>query len=114
MPHCIIEYANPVAATTSPANIIAAVHNGAVNSELFNEKDIKTRALGYDHYQVGTEQTDFIHVNAKILSGRNAEQKKQLSDAIIQALAGLGLEKVSLTVEVIDMDREIYGKLVVG
>ncbi len=113
MPHCIIEYSTTLTVQISPAGLVAAVHQGAVDSTLFGLDDIKTRAIGYDYHHNGGSQRDFIHVTLKILSGRDAEQKAALSDTVLEALAELGLQNISLTVEVVDLDRSSYAKRLV-
>lgn len=56
---------------------------------------------------------DFVHVTLKILSGRNTEQKLCLSGAVLESLKTLGLTSVSITVEVVDIDRGSYAKILV-
>jgi len=51
------------------------------------------------------------------LSGRSAEVKKSLSENLLAALKGAGTwptdVEVQLSVEVVDLDRESYAKVVV-
>ncbi|WP_286266341.1 5-carboxymethyl-2-hydroxymuconate Delta-isomerase [Thalassotalea atypica] len=112
MPHCIIEYADTVEQLISPQKLITIINQAAASSALFDENHIKTRAIAYQHFQVGQSDKAFIHVNAKILSGRTLEQRQHLTQTILGAIAALELENVSLTVEVIDMERASYAKQV--
>lgn len=48
----------------------------------------------------------------KILSGRTSEQKLSLSNAVIKELVALAYNDVSITVEVVDMDRDSYRKVI--
>ncbi|WDE04315.1 5-carboxymethyl-2-hydroxymuconate Delta-isomerase [Thalassomonas viridans] len=112
MPHNIIEYSSELEPDIE--NIMQAVHLGSVNSALFDEQDIKTRALPYRHANLGQDSKFFIHVQAKILSGRSPEQKSLLSDAILQQLIQLELSAISLTVEILDIDKSSYAKQVIG
>ncbi len=114
MPHCIIEYAQDVERRVPVDRLLEAVHQGALASGLFREEDIKTRALSYRHYRVGRARTDFVHVTVRLLSGRTAEQRAALSQSVLNALQGLGLTMISLTVEVQEIERESYAKAVVG
>lgn len=59
---------------------------------------------------IGYPINDFIHVTLRVLSGRNQQQKKGLSERMLGKLDNLGLTSVSLTVEMIDMDRETYAE----
>ncbi|PSJ40338.1 5-carboxymethyl-2-hydroxymuconate isomerase [Zobellella endophytica] len=110
MPHCIIEYSATLERQLSPAGLVAAVHGGAEDSGLFGAADIKTRAVGYEHHQAGSHKRDFIHVTLKILSGRSQEQRAALSASVLDALQSLGLSDISLTVDVVEMERESYAK----
>ena len=110
LPHCIIEYARPLEARLNPTELINAVYHGACDSGLFEGPDIKTRAIAYEAYLTGADATAFIHVTARILSGRSIEKKQRLSSTVAKRLADLGLTDISITVEIIDMERESYEK----
>ena len=117
MPHCVIEYSRPLEAVVSPQTLMESVHQGAVSSGLFDEPAIKVRALPYDHFRVaaGTEQgMRFVHVTAHILSGRSLEQKQRLSGVLLDAIGKISMDNVSITVEVVDMEREVYAKAIIG
>ncbi|HBN89360.1 5-carboxymethyl-2-hydroxymuconate Delta-isomerase [Rheinheimera aquimaris] len=110
MPHCVIEYSDRLDA----APILAAVFDGALQSELFEPDgaDIKVRAQAYQQHISGAEHRDFIHVQLRILSGRNLEQKQHLSQSVLNQLLKLELISCSHTVEVVDIDRASYAKKV--
>lgn len=108
MPHCIIEYSKEI--EIAPSKLINAVYQGASLSQLFEENHIKTRTTVYEHYQVGANIEAFIHVTARILSGRTLENRTMLSQTVLSELKKLGLSKVTMTVEVIEMERESYAK----
>lgn len=110
MPHCILEYAKPLAAKLDSMRLVEAVYQGAFNSGLFEGPDIKTRAIAYDDYLTGTDKTSFIHVTVKILSGRTEEQKQRLSSEVIKTLMALALSDISITVEIVDIDSASYAK----
>jgi len=113
MPHFIVEYASPLPHKVALPALQQAVWQGAVQSELFTGPDIKIRLLPYEHYQVGTERTDFIHVTARILTGRSAGQRQQLAATVLAQLVALDLAAVSLTVEVAEIERQSYAKQLV-
>jgi len=94
--------------------LVQKVFLGALSVGLFepNGSDIKVRALGYNSYMIGPKKSDFIHVVLKILSGRTSEQKLSLSNAVIEELVALAYNDVSITVEVVDMDRDSYRKVI--
>lgn len=113
MPHCIIEYSREIEKSVEPARLINAVYQGALKSGLFIEDHIKTRSMAFDSYQSGSIKKAFVHVTAKILSGRNSEQKKTLSNSILSQLKTIDFPPTSLTVEVVDLHKESYAKVVI-
>lgn len=113
MPHCIVEYATELVDVVPIDKLLEAVHQGAVQSGLFREEDIKTRAIAYEAYSVGGAKAHFVHTTLRILSGRDATQKKQLASAVLSHLQRCGLSSVSITVEVCEMVRESFSKAVV-
>lgn len=115
MPHCIIEHSSSIDSNT----LIPLVFNASLASTLFEKdgSDIKVRALPFEHYQTGTVQStssqlDFIHVTMRILSGRNTEQKLMLSNLVLESLKPLALKACSTSVEVVDIDRASYSKVI--
>ena len=110
MPHCVIEYTRNVEAELDIAELLGIAFEGVVSCGHFNREAIKARAIPFDVYKSGLSRDDYIHVKLRILSGRTPEQKKQISDHMIKHLSThVGLTK-SLTVEIIDMDIDSYGK----
>lgn len=110
MPHCIVEHSSELDAAT----LVKAVHQGAIQSELFDCAAIKTRAISYQHHCGDDAFKHFVHVNLKILSGRTEQQKAKLSNIVLEQLKALNLSRISLTVEVSDLHRESYAKAVIG
>jgi 5-carboxymethyl-2-hydroxymuconate isomerase len=111
MPHCVIEHSASIDGTT----LVTLVHKGALTSNLFEAEgsDIKVRALAFDTYQTGSVDINFIHVTLNILSGRNLEQKSMLSQLVLEQLKSLSLIGCSISVEVADIDRASYAKVIV-
>lgn len=106
MPHCIIEYSKGL----DDSKLINSVHKGALNSHLFDEHHIKTRGMVFTNYKVSSTIQAFVHVTTKILSGRTVEQRSTLSHSILAELQKLNYSSASLTVEVIEIERESYAK----
>ena len=103
MPHCTIEHSNNF--DNNVNEILESVFTGAAASELFNENDIKTRTLSFANYKIGKNKSPFIHIGAKILSGRTDEQKSKLSHSILAEMKKLDFGDYILTIEVIDIHR---------
>ncbi len=110
MPHCVIEHSADIDGLV----LLKPVYDGTLASGLFDAsgKDIKVRAIAYDNYKVGEMLASFIHVSLKILSGRSDEQKSMLSEAVLSELQQLAISDSSMTVEVLDIDRASYSKLI--
>lgn len=116
MPHCIIEYSQALEKELSPADMIEAAHDGAVASTLFDESHIKSRALPYKDYKTGELDLRFIHITAKLISGRTIEQKLELSNCIQaefkEVISKKNLSKISVTVDIRDLEKETYTKTI--
>lgn len=111
MPHCVIEHSDRIDGNM----LIEAVHKGALASELFEPtgSDIKVRATAFSNYKTGVVDLKFVHVTLKILSGRTSEQKEMLSNTVLDKLSDLSLTNCSISVEVQDIDRASYAKVIV-
>lgn len=113
MPHCIVEYSQNLEQEVPPADFLEAVKEACITSALFSIEDIKLRSFSYKSFLTGGEEDAFVHVTLRVLSGRTSEQKKQLSDLVLEALTQFSLKNVSLSVEVCEMERDSYVKRVV-
>jgi len=112
MPHCIIEYSLGVADQIEIDDLVGAVHRGVLSSGLFDEYDIKTRAVAYAHHRTGVTRDSFVHVTVRLLSGRNDAQKANLSEKLLAQIEPLLPAVVSVGVEICDMHRDSYRKRV--
>lgn len=109
MPHLIIEYAETTVTDIQVDTMMEAVHEAALSTGLFEEANIKTRAIPLKYFHMGNGG-GFIHVQCRIHSGRSEEQKRQLSQAVTRALCEMPLEVKVTTVEVVEMDGASYTK----
>jgi 5-carboxymethyl-2-hydroxymuconate isomerase len=112
VPHCIIDYSASLAGKVSPKAQLNAAYIGALNSQLFVADDIKSRLIPFQDFTSGASQQDFIHVVIKILSGRTNRQRKALSNSVLTEFTKLSLSSVSLTVEVVEIEKYSYNKVV--
>lgn len=113
MPHCIIEYSKGIEHVLSPNELVKASFDGTVDSGLFDIEHIKVRAVAYEYYLVGTSSRGFIHVTMRLLAGRTSQQRKDLSAAILARMAALPLANAEMTVDVIEIDPDMYAKTIV-
>jgi len=110
VPHFVVEVSESVLAEQGAQCIIDCVKIAAIESKLFEPQDIKCRLQSFQYFDCGHPKLRFIHVFAKILSGRTLTQKQALSAAVITKLQELSVRQVSLTAEVADIERESYAK----
>ena len=111
MPHCIIEYSKDLEEVIGTEQLMTAVYHGALSSKLFASNDIKVRSLSFENYQCGTVKSSFVHVVTKILSGRTLEQRIELSQAILTELKKLDCTATTLTVEIVEIEKSSYAKV---
>ena len=112
MPHCIIEYSKSIESSLDVNALLLGVHQTVVASPLFEAKSIKIRAIAYEHYLIGGEKKSFIHITLRMLSGRNYQQKMHLTQSLIDKLSDIAKPPISMSVEVMDIEKVSYKKLV--
>lgn len=110
MPHIIVEYPEQVLDGGEVRTMLQAVHRSIADSGLFKANQIKTRAYSFNEFTNAGESDPYIHIQARIKVGRDAENKKRLGEAILAGFNTLNMQASVITVEVIDMDRDSYGK----
>lgn len=110
MPHLILEYTDPPADNLSNEEMMRALHAAALGTGLFDEATIKVRLRRYETAFVGGQPDGFAHVTIYLIDGRDKPTKKRLAitvhDAMRAAFSGHG----SVSVDVRDLDRDIYTK----
>lgn len=112
MPHIIIEYPENLLDDAAVLTMLKSVHTSIAESGLFKANQIKTRAYPFNVFTNAGENDPYIHIQARIKSGRDADNKKRFGEVILAGLESLNIQASVVTVEVIDMDRDSYGKYV--
>ena len=119
MPHLTLEYTRNLNLPDASATL-AALNAAMAGSGLFDEADIKSRAIALDNFKIGTAPAPraFAHVRIALLAGRSSQQRKTLADAVLAALAvavngQIGTE-IQLSVETVELDRTSYAKAVIN
>lgn len=114
MPHCIIEHSDDLLKNVNQQQLIDSVLTGVKKSELFQLDHIKLRSQSYEFFQKGdVKQAAFIHVTLRILQGRTVEQRQDLSEMVLLEFDSLALKRVTITVEIIEMETASYSKKVI-
>ena len=112
MPHIIVEYAEQISDKIKIDLILMTIHQSIAESGLFKAVQIKSRAYSFKEFTNAGGNDPYIHIQARIKSGRDADNKKQLGEVILAGLSKLNISASVITVEIIDMDRDSYNKLV--
>ena len=78
MPHLTLEYTTNLD-HFAPEAALAGLNQAMLDSALFGESDIKSRAVAVSTYKVGTADAAraFIHIRCALLAGRSDEQRCQ-------------------------------------
>jgi 5-carboxymethyl-2-hydroxymuconate isomerase len=119
MPHLTVEYSNNLSEFKAETALMA-LNQALVASGQFEEIDIKSRAVCFDAFLVGTSPKGraFVHAKLAILTGRTIETKQALSSNLLAALkvvcAWPEELQVQLCVEVQEIERLSYAKTSVG
>lgn len=115
MPHCILEYSDNIVDKTDNPAILKNIHDVLTATKSFSLNDIKSRTVVHRDYLVGNGDTDraFVALTISFLSGKKAEFKKNISRECMNILIKSFPEsreklKLSMTVEIRELDKETY------
>ncbi|WP_375751718.1 5-carboxymethyl-2-hydroxymuconate Delta-isomerase [Vibrio sp. HN007] len=113
MPNLVMEYTNSVDERVNVQGLLEDLHQVTIDSGLFAADDVKTRALRCHHWLIGNkgDSEDFIHISFELLSGRTVEQKKKLADDLMAVLKSQTSAVYSLSLNIRDMDKETFVKV---
>ena len=120
MPHIIIEHSKNIFEKESLeiGREIQKIMSSIVEGN-FDPNQCKIRAIAYQNYIVGLEKNDenFIHISIKILSGREVAIRKKLALQTLEYTKNfyknlnLLQKRCDISVDVIEVDREVYQKI---
>ncbi|RQO76977.1 5-carboxymethyl-2-hydroxymuconate isomerase [Aquitalea sp. FJL05] len=114
MPQIIMQYSKGLQLDV-PATLLA-INQTLLASGQFQAVDIKSRAIPLDCWLTGTEPGahPFVHLQLHILTGRDLATRQQLSSSLLPVLQQQvsGPSGTQLCVEICQMEKESYSKLV--
>ena len=118
MPHLTIEFSSNLSAAITPA-LLRTVNHALLGTGQFEEADIKSRALPFDCFAVGTKDSPrgFVAARLAILSGRSAEIKRDIANILLAPLEtaiDASHPATQISVEILDIDRDCYAKTIRG
>ncbi|VXC73222.1 5-carboxymethyl-2-hydroxymuconate isomerase [Pseudomonas sp. 8Z] len=108
MPHCLIEASAEVLQFISEDELLRLVHEHIAASGVCPPSDIKVRLSLYQHAYVAGEPGLFVHLICYVLSGRDEEQRRELSRRVVRALLERLPEVPALSMDVREMRRETF------
>ncbi len=118
MPHAILEYSANILDDADFPHMFARLHQLLAETGKCRLDDIKSRAIGCEHFRVGDgdPRNAFAHLTILVLEGRDPEALQALGEAcleLMQEFYALSLEaqRCDLTVEIRPMRRDGYFKL---
>lgn len=119
MPHIIIEHSIDFS-TKEILELANQIQKSCfeIKEGNFDYDQFKIRSLSYNNFGVGNDgsNANFIHISIKILAGRSLEIKKKLSENSFKLLqnfqqnSGLNHKRCDISMDIIEMDRELYQK----
>lgn len=110
MPHVIVEFTHGLASEPQIESMLDALHTAIAATGLFDTEHIRLRALPLHHYRCGGIKRHFLHAQLRIHTGRTAEQKQRLSNAVLASLKDQCWPAEVITVEIVEMDKASYSK----
>ncbi|AXI04169.1 5-carboxymethyl-2-hydroxymuconate Delta-isomerase [Aquirhabdus parva] len=119
MPHLTLEYTDNLT-DVNVRDALNRLNLSLIESGLFDEVDIKSRAIPLSIFQVGaaSEARAFVHVRLSILKGRTLEVQQALSQRLLNELnrifVGYHAAHLQLCVEITEIATESYAKAVIN
>jgi len=120
MPHITIEHSFAIPKPQIDELLLSLNQNIAKNEGNFSISECKARAVLHNDFVVadGILRQDFVHITVRIMSGRNLEIRKNLAINLLKMVEEflkknhLSKNKISLSVDISEMEREIYQKTI--
>ena len=110
MPHLIVEATEQTLENVSNSDLMHKMHATALATGLFDEKAIKVRVRTYEAALIVGKPDQFVHVTVYLIDGRDKPTKKKLATAVHDEIRAICPNAASVSVDVRDLDREVYSK----
>ena len=114
----MLEYSNNLESGNRFGDILSGLQKELAGTGLFNINDFKSRAVAHEVYCIGEDNNGkgFAACNLSILSGRDDDTKKKISDLTINFLAENinkpeGVNEVNVTVQISELHKPSYRKV---
>lgn len=117
MPHLALEFSENVIEKNNMINLLQQCHAILVDTLPTSLESCKSRAVERNVYCVANGQPDnaFVHVELKVMPGRDSGILKLLGDRVMDALSGyfsqsLSELKLQITLEIIELEQHYFKK----
>ncbi len=122
MPHTTIEHSFKITEAQAADLLLQINQNIAKNEGNFDITQCKARTLFCQNFVIGDDvlEQDFAHITIKIMTGRSLEIRKSLAKNILKIVSdffkenNLSKNPIALSVDVAELEREIYQKTVIN
>jgi len=121
MPHITIEYTANLTPARKWRELMGLIHDVLTDVGGIDRGNCKSRAVALKDVLVGdgSAAAAFVHVDVRFLEGRPPELKREIGSHILRLLrehvpAPPGIQDLQLTVEVRDIERQMYFKVPEG
>ena len=115
MAHLTIAYSATLDQRVKMFAVVHAVHEAVLATGFFDLKDVCTRAIAHEHYQIANSQAQyaFAHLTLQMASGHTAQEREAAGEAAFKALCEQlapvqSFKPVSISCEVQEMDAKLY------
>lgn len=117
MPHVTLQYTDNLKILPSFSQLFSEVHQIITTTIGIKIDNCKSKAIRFNDYYIGdgSDSQGFVHMEIKILEGRNNKIKSELGKRVLKTLKVYFKESIELldlqiTIEIIDIQKCCYYK----
>ncbi|MGE4312657.1 MAG: 5-carboxymethyl-2-hydroxymuconate Delta-isomerase [Pseudobdellovibrionaceae bacterium] len=114
MPHITLEYSESLKGHFELHTLLRRMHEELASFPTVDKHKIKTRAVALTDCIVGNDDDpdQMMHVTVKLLEGRSVELRRTIGEALQKVVKSHLLSDLycSVTVHILEMDRETYAE----
>ena len=115
MPHIILQYTDNIVLKQNFNQLFSKIHTALSGIAGINPKNCKSRAIKLANYFIGDgdKSKAFAHLEIRIFEGRAKDIKQKIGNEVLILLKNHYPENLDIqfTVEIIEMNPELYFKL---
>lgn len=110
MPHLVIELSRKLDSSFDIKKLISQLNKVMIDSSLFDPKNIKIRAIYFDHYlsQENQIENNFIHLNLYLFKGRTKQQLNDLLTKLFDKIAYISKLTENISIHLTEINDNNY------